>query len=246
MPLLNGPLPKHYQLTEILREQILSGQFNAGDRFPTEEQLCQEYGLSRGTVRRALDTLVNEGLLRREQGRGTFVTPLHQRKTFFTLTSFDEVMRRQHRRPSTRLLKAEVIPASGEVMARLQLAASEPVMHIVRLRLADGQPVVYEVRYLAQRLCPGLLEEDLETQSIHWLLIHKYQLPLVRTTHTVEARVLSPSEADLLSAPPGSPAFFVDRLTYTIHQDVEQPAVWYQALYRGDQYQFKAEFQAFA
>ena len=87
-----GPLPKHYQLTELLRQQILSGELKAGDRFPTEDSLCQRYRLSRGTVRRAINTLAQEGFLRREQGRGTFVIRSQPQPTFFTLTSFDEDM----------------------------------------------------------------------------------------------------------------------------------------------------------
>jgi GntR family transcriptional regulator len=245
MPLKSGPLPKHHQLTEILRKQILSGELNPHDQFPTEESLCRDYKVSRGTVRRAIDTLAHEGLIRREQGRGTFVNPSHSVSTFFTLTSFDEDMRRQHYRPSTHLLTLEVIPATPKITKRLALADGEPVIHIVRLRLADDQPVVHETRYLAQSLCPALLDENLETQSIHWLLVHKYQILLVRTVHTIEARILAAEEAHLLQVEPGTAAFFVDRLTYTADETREErPAVWYQALYRGDEYLFKAEFQA--
>jgi len=244
MALKAGPLPKHYQLTEILRDQILSGEFEANDRFPTEETLCQQYRVSRGTVRRAISTLAQERLLRREQGRGTFVTRAYPQSTFFTLTGFAEDMRQQHRQPSTRLLSAGVIPAPPAVAERLAVAVGEPTLRIVRLRLADDRPVVHETRHLAQELCPHLTTEDLENQSIHWLLTQKYHLPLIRTTHTMEARILSSEEARFLETEPGTAAFFVDRLTYTVHGDSgERPAVWYQALYRGDEYHFKAEFQ---
>jgi GntR family transcriptional regulator len=131
------------------------------------------------------------------------------------------------------------------VTERLALTTGEPVIHITRLRLADDQPVAFECRHLAQSLCPQLIDDDLEQESIHWLLIHKYNLPLIRATHTMEARILSPEEAELLQVRAGAAAFFVDRLTYTVHDDRgERPAVWYQALYRGDEYHFKAEFQA--
>jgi GntR family transcriptional regulator len=244
MPLKSSPLPKHYQLTEILRRQIISGELPSNSQFPTEESLCKQYQVSRGTVRRAIDTLAHEGLLRREQGRGTFVNPPRSRSTFFTLTGFDEDMQQQHRRPSTRLLTAEIIPATPEVAGRLALPRREPVIYISRLRLADDQPVVYETRHLAQTLCPNLVDDDLENESIHWLLIHKYGLPMIRTVHTMEAHILTSEEAELLEVEPGAAAFFVDRLTYTVHDTEERPAVWYQALYRGDEYHFKAEFQA--
>lgn len=244
MSLKPGPLPKHYQLSEILRRQILSGELEPDDRLPTEDTLCREYGVSRGTVRQAVSTLVNEGLVRREQGRGTFITAPPSGPFFFTLTGFDEDMRQQHRHPSTRLLALEVMPATPEAAQRLALAIDEPVIHIVRLRLADDQPVVHETRYLAQSICPALLEDDLESESVHSLLIHKYRIPLIRTVHTIEVRVLTPNQARLLEVEPGTAAFFVDRLTYTTDESSERPAVWYKAIYRGDEYHFKAEFEA--
>jgi GntR family transcriptional regulator len=244
MSLKPGPVPKYYQLTEILRTQILSGELEPGDQFPTEDALCQEYGVSRGTVRHAITTLVQEGLIRREQGRGTFINEPRSGPAFFTLTSFDESMRRQYRRPSTRLLTSKVISATTEIAQRLGLAPGEPTIHIVRLRFADDQPVVYETRYLAQSLCPTLLDDDLEAESVHSLLIHKYRIPLIRTIHTIEAHNLSPKEARMLQTKAGTAAFFVDRLTYTTDGTSERPAVWYQAIYRGDEYHFKAEFEA--
>jgi GntR family transcriptional regulator len=153
-------------------------------------------------------------------------------------------MRQQQRQPETRLLAASVGPATPEVARQLGLTPGEPAIYIARLRLADGLPVIYETRHLAQSLCPELLQEDLEYQSIHWLLIHKHHVPMIRTTHTIEVHLLEPDEADLLQLEPGTAAFFVDRLTYTLDETGERPAVWYQALYRGDNYYFKAEFQA--
>ncbi len=157
-----APTPKYHQLAETLREQIRAGRLVPGDQVPSEPALCETYALSRGTVRQALQVLVNEGLLRRDQGRGTFVAEPAGRSQYFSLSSFADEMRRQHRAPSTRLLISELIPASPTVSQRLAIEPATPVFHIKRLRLADGQPVAIETRYLAQSLCPGLLDEDLE------------------------------------------------------------------------------------
>jgi DNA-binding GntR family transcriptional regulator len=93
-------------------------------------------------------------------------------------------------------------------------------------------------------LCPGLVHDNLEEESIHALLIHKYHLPLIRTEHIVEVRPISPEQALLMEVSAGTMAFYVDRLTYTTTERGECPAVWYQAIYRGDVYQFRAEFEA--
>ena len=238
--LKSGPIPHYHQLQMILRERIESSEFKPDDQFPTEVQLCQEYGVSRGTVGRAIKILVDEGWLRREQGRGTFVTRPSLSPVFFRLANFAEDMRQRDLEPSTRLLNREVVLADEEVAARLQIPRGEKVIKIAQLRLADGRPMAYETRHLAYDLCPQLMDEDLEHQSLHSLLIDKYNIPLIRTCHTVEARVLSEEEARLLEAEPGSAGFFIDRITYVAH---DRPGTWYQATYRGDKYHFTAEFQ---
>jgi len=228
----------------MLRQQISDGALHPGDQLPAEDTLSQTHNVSRGTVREAIRILAKDGLLRREQGRGTFVAyPQAPEATFFTLSSFDEDMRRQGRQPSSQVLTAEALPAPPNVAERLQTKAIEPVLHIVRLQLADGQPVVHETRYLAQSLCPALLHEDLESNSIHWLLIEKFNIPLVRMTHTVEAGSLSKAQSELLQTEPGATAFFVDRLTYTEIGGQKIPAVWFQAIYREDNYHIQAQSQ---
>lgn len=234
-----GLIPRYFQLKQILEKRIQSGEFQPDDQFPTDEALCELYGLSRGTVRRAVDLLVDEGRLRREQGRGTFVTTPPFAAVFFRLSGFDEEMRLRGRTPSTKLLHLKIVPASEQVAADLALPPGEPVIEIARLRLADCQPMAFETRYLAQRLCPDLVHEDLEAQSIHSLLLDKYKIPLIRARHMIEARTLNAHEAGLLQVRPGSAGFFVSRVTYTLD---ERPVTLYAIIYRGDEYRFTAEF----
>jgi len=234
-----GLIPRYYQLKEILEKRLLSGEFPPGEQFPTDEALCETYSLSRGTVRRAIDLLVEEGRLRREQGRGTFVTMPKLTPMFFRLGGFDEEMHQRGKTPGARLLQRKVIPASHKIATDLGLPTGQEVIEIVRLRLGDGQPIAIETRHLAYQVCPGLLDEDLENQSIHSLLIDKYNIPLIRARYTIEARVLTHQEAELLQVQPGSAGFFINRITYTLN---ERPVTRYQIVYRGDEYTFSAEF----
>lgn len=94
----------------------------------------------------------------------------------------------------------------------------------------DSVPLAYETRYLAHRLCPQLLDEDLEGQSTPSMLLDKYDLPLVRACHTIEARVLAREKAESLQVAPGSAGFSVNRVTSTIN---DQPVTWYRASYMG-------------
>lgn len=236
-----GVIPRYYQLKEILERRIRQGEFEIGGKFPTDEQLCKEYGLSRGTVRRAVGMLTDAGLLCREQGRGTFLNAAQQSPVFFRLASFDDEMKARGWEPCTKLIRCRVLPASAEVARRLQIPVGEKVIEIVRLRLADGQPIAYETRYLAYKTCPQLLEEDLENQSIHSLLIDKYAIPLIRACYTIEARTLSADEARHLQVDDGLAGFAIDRVTYSIDG---KPVTWYCIVYRGDVYRFSAELQA--
>jgi len=237
-----GSLSKYIQIADVLRGQITSGEFNENDKLPNEDELCIQFKASRGTVREAIRLLVEEGLLRREQGRGTFVNSL-KRSGMFTLTSFDEEMLRLNRMPSTRLLTAEVIPAPAEVAEKLVIPAGESVIHVDQLRLADEWPVARETRYLAHKLCPSLLGEDLVEESIHLLLVHKFNIPLVKIHHIVEIQNLSPADAKLLQANPKARAFSVDRLSFTNLNGEVSPAVWFQAVYRQEIYHFRAQPQ---
>jgi GntR family transcriptional regulator len=239
MQLQPGPVPRYHQLKQILLKRITSGEFDPGDQFPTEEDLCETYGVSRGTVARAVSMLAEEGWLRREQGRGTFVSRLSLSPVTFRLINFSAAMESRGLQASTRLVSREVLPASNDVAARLEIPVGEKVIAIARLRLADERPLAYETRHLSHDLCPQLMDEDLEHQSIHSLLIDKYNVPLIRACHTVEARVPSDEQARILQVKPGSACFFIDRITYTTDN---RPGTWYQAIYRGDEYHFVAEF----
>ena len=239
MPSSERLLPRYYQLKQTLESRLKAGEFEVGGQFPTDEELCRQYDLSRGTVRRALDMLAEEGWLRREQGRGTFVTTPQLAPVVFRLANFSDDMRARGLEPSTRLLQLRVIAAQGEVAHQLQLCTGAEVIEIARLRLADGKPMAYERRYLARSLCPELLEEDLEHESIHSLMIDMYNLPLLRACHTIEARALTEHEAELLEVSPGLAGFYISRVTYTTD---DRPVTWYRIVYRGDQYHFTAEF----
>lgn len=234
------PVPKYYQLAQILSDQIASGTLKSNDQLPTEDELSERYGLSRGTVREAIRLLENDGLVRRERGRGTFVSVIAKSSSLFSLMPFSEAMRRQNRVPSTRVLKATTFPATMEVAEQLDIEVGRATVHIVRLRLADNQPVVYEERYLARSLCPQLMDEDLSENSIHTLIVFKYGVPLVKMAHTVEAGSLTVEQAARLQANPGEKAFFVDRLTFTEANDIIFPAVWFQGIYRERSLNLKA------
>lgn len=240
MNLNSPPIPKYFQVATALRDLITSGELRPADQMPTEESLVDSHGVSRGTVRKAMQLLIDEGLVESEQGRGSFVTSAMQSSNHFSLVTFEDEMRRQARKPSTRLLKFEVREAGERTADRLGISPETLVYQIERLRLADDAPVAYECRILERDLCPEIEDADLEAQSIHWLLSQKHEIPLVKMVHTVERLPLTQLHADLLDAKKGEPAFMVDRLSFTLKGKEKVPAVLFEAVYREDSYYLQA------
>lgn len=234
--------PKYIQLIEIIKDAIQQQTLLPQQKLPNEDDLAAQYGMSRGTVRKAIAELQRMGLVRKEQGRGTFVNEPGPALDGFSLVEFDHYMKAQNRVPHTETLTFEVIAATEFLADRLKIVSGTDTFHIVQLRLASGTPIVYEERYFAQSLCPGLTADLLGRHPLHWLLVEKYQIPLVRLTHTIERNQLPDEMCKLFQMTESAPVFRVDRLSYTNMNDVIQPAVWYQAFYRADEYQFHAQF----
>jgi GntR family transcriptional regulator len=226
---LTGVIPKYRQLLSILRAQIISGQMAPDRRLPTEEELAAAYGLSRGTVRKAIEQLEAERLIRTEQGVGSFVSSVHPRAIPFHFGDPAATRQTSGPRVTHEVLAQEVLPASLEVAERLKIGVGERVIHVARRRLMGDRVMGYSERYLAEVLCPALLHADLHAQPVHELLVAMSTLPLLRTEFEVEAQVLAAGEAELLGAAPGTPAIVVTRMTYTAPN---RPAVWYRGLFR--------------
>ena len=224
MRVIAGALPKYRQLLQLLRQQILSGELAPGERLPTEEELLQRYGLSRGTVRKALEQLAAEGLVYTVQGSGTYVSATHPNTVPFRFAECAEGA------PATyRVVTQEVIPAAMAVAERLSLPLGEPVIHIRRLRLEGETVAGFSERYLPQSLCPDLLAEDLTQPSVHDILVNRSELPLLRAVVEIEAQMLEAEDAAQLGVPAATPGIIISRITYTAPH---RPAVWYRAVFR--------------
>ena len=233
-------LPLHQQLKAAIEERILSGEWLPGTQLPSERELCEQYDISRITVRQALTALVMEGRLIRTQGRGTFVASPRIAQQLTQLTGFTQDMRARGKRPSARVLEAGNVSALPAVARALKIEAGESVILLKRLRLADGEPVAIETAYLLEGRCQGLLKEKLATQSLYDILTKKYNLKPVRATQQMEAIPCPLAEAKLLGTRRGAPVLHIHRTTY----DREgRPFELVESFYRGDRYTFYAELR---
>ena len=228
----------YYQVKEILQKSIEEGEFKPGDRLPAEQILCEKFGVSRITVRKALELLVQEGFIYRERGRGTFVTvpPLKQPAQ---IISFTEELRRLGLEPGTKVLKAEIFSGKKKIAQYLSLNTEEEIVLIQRLRLANGEPIGIEISYLPHKLFPNILAEDLSSSLLE-ITREKYSLSLRRATQKVKAISVSRKEASLLGIKPGSPVLYFERISFLADN---RPAEYLEAIYRSDRYELVMELR---
>jgi len=231
------PVPLYQQLEATLRAQIESGQYGTHARLPSERDLANEFGVSRMTVRQALDALVQAGLIYGKVGKGTFVSEPKINQQLATLTGFSEDMQRRGQTPSSRVLKAVVLPATKDVAAALQLDPKARVFNLVRVRLANDAPLAVENDYLPAHLCPDLLHHDFSRASLYDVLREQYGWRLVRAQQSIEARLANDEELKLLELKAPAPILAMERITI-----VEQgfPIEYVRSAYRGDRYKFSA------
>lgn len=234
---VNGRPGKYLSVRNAVMELI--AELGVGDALPPERTLSARFGVSRMTLRRALDELVREGLLCRQQGRGTFVAePAIARP--LTMTPFCEDMRRRGLDPSSRTLSVEWTHAGARMGRRLEVSPDDRVVQVVRLRLADGAPIAIETAYIPAELVPGLTAEDLADGALDALLANRYGLRIGTGLQLVEPTVTSAEESEALQVPLHSPAFLFERTTRSGSGGVID---FRRSVYRGDRYQLIVELE---
>lgn len=236
----NSPVPRYFQLKEIMRERIKAGEWKAGDPIPSERELGETYGISRMTARQAITDLVNEGLFYREQGKGTFVSQRKITQQLIRLTGFTEDIRARGQKPGTKVLSSQICPADDITAERLRIKAGTLIFCLQRLRLADAEPLALELSQICFPGCEKLLEEDLENNSLYRLLESKYAIPPLEAEQELEAGLAGNEEAQTLHIPVGSSVLFIRRTTYT---DRNQPFEYAKSVYCGNKYTFYARLK---
>lgn len=224
---------------ESIRDQVLDlvEGLPTGAAIPPERVLCDRLGVSRMTLRRAVDDLVREGFLDRQHGRGTFVAvpKIAQR---LTMTSFSEDMRRRGLVPASRTLALTTVNAGAPLGRRLEVSPGAPVLQVRRLRLADGQPMAIETLHVPAQEVPDLTAADLTNASFYELLQSRYGIAVASGGQTIEPTVTTEQESELLGVPLHSPAFLFERTSRTDRGTVIE---FVRSVYRGDRYQLAVE-----
>ena len=233
-----SPIPMYYQIMNQLREKISAGEYTVDSALPPERELVESYQVSRMTIRQAISELVNEGILVRRRGIGTFVAPPKLEQPLNSLTSFTEDMAQRGMKAGSRIVSFKEIVPDPPIRKTLGLSAGDKVFECVRLRLADEEPMALETTSLVASLCPGLEAEVVENQSLYKVLTERWSIQLDFATQSLEPILAPPYEATLLHIAPGSPLLLIHRVTYDQNGQAFEHV---KSLYRGDRYKFVTE-----
>jgi GntR family transcriptional regulator len=234
-------LPLYQRLRDHIAARIAAQDWRAGDPIPSEAELAASHGISVGTVRKAIDCLVAEGLLDRQQGRGTFVRRARFNTTLFRFFRF-HTDSGERKVPESRILQRKVVPAPAAVAAALQLSAREPVISLSRLRLIDGTPLLSEEIWLQQSRFAAIL--DIEPAAFGDLLYPLYEARcsqiVASADETLTVEIANPMQARLLGRNDGEPLIVIERLAFDPER---RPIEWRHSRGPADRFRYHAEIR---
>ena len=207
-------IPLYHQIKQNLRELIENGVLLEGQLLPSERDLGEYYGVNRLTVRQAITELVSEGMLRRQRGVGTFVADPKLTQMMARVTGFSERVREVGRKPSSRMISLELVPASTMVARSLNQEPDAPFYKLVRLRCVDDEPVMLETVFLPQARFPDLKRVDFSEESLYQVLAQKFNCRIVEADETLEPVIMTDYEVEMLEAEPGTPGLLIETVAY--------------------------------
>jgi len=203
----------HHQLYVLLKEQITSGRYRLGDLLPTQEVLCRQFSISRITVRRALNDLVEEGFVRNRQGVGAFVAIDIGRARQAPDFSFIGDMRRTLKETTMQILLLETARCPPAIAAHLGLAEDEEALHLVRTRSIADKPVTLLDGWIPRRFAAAVTAKNLKTRSLHELIAGSFER-LGRVAQEVNAALADPAVAQALDIEINSATLRINRLVH--------------------------------
>jgi GntR family transcriptional regulator len=233
-----GTIPLCRKIREDLAVQIRSGRWRVDEEIPSEAALCRQYGASRGTIRQALAELVQQGLIYRQQGRGSFVQ--RPKLEGSVLGSYRLYMSRMPLDARSQVLVCRSRPATREIQKALALATRAEVYELQRIRYVNGIPISLQASYLPSQLCPGLEKVDLSKEALYAILEREFGVVFLRAEEFIEPVLADARVARYLNIRRGSPVFLVERTSYMADDRVGE---FRRGHMRGDLYRYRIDLR---
>lgn len=236
--MLKEGIPRHTQISEWLRSRISEGHYEADEKLPSENELCDKFEVSRVTIRRALQTLENEDLIYRCQGLGSFVTDHRSHHSFSMLNDFSEELAESGMKASSKLLsftQKDIADQHG-ILSALEMENKSLAVEIERIRLGDGRPLAYDITWLPIFYGQLIEDYDLRHQTIFNILEEEFEIPIERGCYRIEATLANKKLATHLQINIHAPILLITRVSYTVG---DKPVYYQQRYYRNDKIVFE-------
>jgi len=233
------PIPLYYKLYVDLKESLNSGKYQKGDKLPTEKELCQNYGISRLTVRRAMDELRREGFIERLKGKGTFVTGSKREEQLAILTGFTDEARKRGSETRSVVLENKLVRVPADAVELFDIPADAMVVLLKRVRFLEGEPYAIEEAYLnvgADIRFLNITQRDMEKESLYGILRKEFSINISYAEEEMELTRLKKEEARFLRQDQDECAIMRKRFTYTKSDICIEYVI---SLYRADKSKFR-------
>lgn len=235
----NSPYPLYHQIKDILIKRIQEKRWMPGELIPTEQELIDEFGVSRTTIRQAITALAQDGLLEKRQGKGTTVKSHKLVGTLGRLTGFAEEVMEEGYLPYSKLIRSEFHKHLYTEKQKLKLADHEEILLIERIRFADDEPIALERTCWPKKTGDILKQHDLNGAKFYQIL-EEHNIHLKKANETISAVNATPYEADLLGISGGQSLLEMKRLSYGMDG---RPLEYTVTKYRSDRYQYHVELK---
>lgn len=230
-----APISLHYQLAALIKNQIAAGIYIPGSSLPSEREMCEQYGISRTTVREALHRLEREGLIQKAAGRGVFIAePQRNLAIHVSMNGFSSDIKREGGFPSSSLVSAGIIQVpTTDLIKAMNLEPGDEVVKIVRIRYNNNVPLALHVVHLNHRFCPHILDHNLAKESLFQVLAVDYGNKLIRAVEHIFAGLADQEELNMLNLTYPAAVLHSERTTYNEKDEIIE---YSDATYCGENY----------
>lgn len=234
----HSPTPIYQQIKDWIRRNILDGTWPEHYQLQAEDDLAQELSVNRGTLRNAIKSLIDEGLLIRIHGKGTFVASKKVEQPLAeSLITFSESLIRQHIAYTTIVLQQQIIPADEELAALFKVNLDEPILCLQRVRYVENKPIIFFTNYVPTKYFPQIEQKDFASRRLFEVMEHDYDFKISWAQRYFEARTADAQVAAALLIPEGSPIMFGKQIT---HSETDIPIEASDIWIRGDSFRLSA------
>lgn len=223
---------------DILTEKM-ENDLHEHEQLPSEREICNNYDVSRTTVRQAITELERDGLIYKIHGKGTFVSPKKVKQELVRFYSFTEEMKKLGKKPVSKVLSFDIIDADPKVLEKLSTSSDKKVYRFSRLRLADGIPMMIEETYLPYKIFNGLTKEDLETTALYDLFSNRFNIEIDHADEFFMPVMPVANDTKILNMPSSIPSLRIERFTFCSDTIVE----YTNSIARGDKFKYHVRLE---